>query len=266
LYEPLEAVVAVKAAVASGDVLVIEDDPSAVRLLREYLEAAGYPVRIAANGEAGLASVEEHRPAAIILDVLLPGIDGWEVLRRLKADDRTRDVPVIIVTVIEEREVGLALGATDYLVKPIQREALLHCLERYMGTGIVQGRAKRVLIVDDEATALTLIRAALEPEGYEVITAHGGRAALEWARRGQLVDLIVCDLVMPEVDGWEVIAALKRERRTSAVPIVVCTAHDLTPLQKASLNGQILGIVAKGQDARAGLLDWLSNSASALPN
>jgi CheY-like chemotaxis protein len=99
-----------------------------------------------------------------------------------------------------------------------------------------------------------------------VVTAQGGRAALDWARRGQLVDLVVCDLVMPEVDGFEVIAALKRERRTSAVPIVVCTAHDLTAEQKARLNGQILGIVAKGQDARLGLLDWLSRSAPILSN
>jgi CheY-like chemotaxis protein len=93
------------------------------------------------------------------------------------------------------------------------------------------------------------------------VTAQGGRAALDWARHGQLVDLVVCDLVMPEVDGFEVIAAFKRDRRTAMVPIVVCTAHDLTAAQKARLNGQILGIVAKGQDARLGLLDWLSRSA-----
>jgi len=258
------AVEAVQAVITSGDVLVIEDDPSAVRLLREYLEAAGYPVRVAATGETGLASVVERKPAAVILDVLLPGIDGWEVLRRLKADDRTRDIPVIIVTVVEEREVGLALGAADYLVKPIHREALLGCLARYVVSGSASGQNRRVLVVDDEAAALALIRAALEPEGYDVVTAQGGRAALDWARGDQLVDLVVCDLVMPEVDGFEVIAALKRERRTASVPIVVCTAHDLTAEQKARLNGQILGIVVKGQDARLGLLDWLSRSAPTL--
>jgi signal transduction histidine kinase/DNA-binding response OmpR family regulator len=265
--EPREAAAAVEAvhsAVSSGDVLVIEDDPSAVRLLREYLEAAGYRIRVAATGESGLASVAQQLPAAIILDVLLPGIDGWEVLRRLKADERTGDIPVIIVTVVEERGVGLALGAADYLVKPIHREALLSCLARYVTTGHGAGQQKRVLVVDDEAAALTLIRAALEPEGYAVVTAQGGRAALEWAQLGQSVDLVVCDLVMPEVDGFEVIAALKRESRTASVPIVVCTAHDLSLEQKALLNGQILGIVAKGQNARLGLLDWLSRSAPSL--
>jgi CheY-like chemotaxis protein len=260
------AVDAVQSAIASGDVLVIEDDPSAVRLLREYLEAAGYPVRVAATGESGLASVRERKPAAIILDVLLPGIDGWEVLRRLKADDGTRDIPVIIVTVVEEREVGLALGAADYLVKPIHRDALITCLARFVGTAEEPDHPRRVLVVDDEAAALALIRAALEPEGYEVVTAEGGRAALEWARDGELVDLVVCDLVMPGVDGFEVIAALKRNGRTAMVPIVVCTAHDLTADQKAQLNGQILGIVAKGQDARVGLLEWLSRSAPTLLN
>jgi CheY-like chemotaxis protein len=252
---------AVSAAVATGDILVIEDDPSAVRLLREYLEAAGYSVRVASTGETGLASVTEQAPAAVVLDVLLPGLDGWEVLRRLKANPDTQGIPVIIVTVVEEREVGLALGAADYLVKPIHRAALLSCIARYVNGGSTGGVGKRVLVVDDETATLTLMRAALEPEGYEVVTAQGGREALEWARGGELVDLVVCDLVMPDVDGFEVIATLKREARTAAVPIIVCTAHDLTMEEKARLNGHILGIVAKGQDARVGLLDWLSHSA-----
>jgi signal transduction histidine kinase/DNA-binding response OmpR family regulator len=243
---------------STGEILVIEDDPSAVRLLREYLEAAGYRVRVSPTGEVGLASAVDIRPAAIILDVLLPGIDGWEVLRRLKADERVQDIPVVMVTVVEEREVGLALGAVDYLVKPIHREALLACIGRYVANGMDE--PKRVLVVDDEPAALALIRGALEPEGVDVVTAQGGREALDWAEHGQLVDLVICDLVMPDVDGFEVIAALKANPRTAGLPIVVCTAHDLTPDQKARLNGHILGIVAKGQDARVGLLDWLEHA------
>jgi CheY-like chemotaxis protein len=161
---------------------------------------------------------------------------------------------------VEEREVGLALGAVDYLVKPIHREALLGCLARYVSTGSGLAAAKRVLVVDDEPAALALIRGALEPEGVEVVTAQGGREALAWAEHGQLVDLVICDLVMPDVDGFEVIAALKGNARTADVPIVVCTGHDITADQKHQLNGQILGIVAKGQDARAGLLDWLAHA------
>jgi signal transduction histidine kinase/CheY-like chemotaxis protein len=244
----------------AGDILVIEDDPSAVRLLREYLEGAGHRVRVAATGETGISAAASARPAAIVLDVLLPGIDGWEVLRRLKADDQLQDVPVVIVTVVEERDVGLALGAVDYLVKPIHREALLGCLARFVGPGAGRDVARRVLVVDDEPAALALIRGALEPEGVEVVTAVGGREALDWAERGELVDLVVCDLVMPDIDGFAVIAALKRNQRTASLPIVVCTAHDLSADQKARLNGNILGIVTKGQDARVGLLDWLDHA------
>ncbi len=243
-----------------GDILVIEDDPSAVRLLREYLEGAGFGVRVTSSGEMGIAAALAQRPAAIVLDVLLPGVDGWEVLRRLKADERLQDVPVVIVTVVEEREVGLALGAVDYLIKPINREALLGCLARFVSADDASGVAKRVLVVDDETAALTLISRALEPEGVVVVTAKGGREALDWAEHGQLVDLVICDLVMPDVDGFAVISALKQNPRTAALPIVVCTAHDLSFEQKERLNGKILGIVAKGQDARAGLLDWLDHA------
>ena len=252
-----------EAVTTRGDILVIEDDPSAVRLLREYLEAAGYRVRVTATGETGLAAARSERPAAIVLDVLLPGMDGWEVLRKLKADAELQDVPVVIVTVVEEREVGLALGAVDYLVKPIHREALLGCLARFVAADDSRGVAKRVLVVDDELASLAYIRGALEPEGVVVVTAHGGREALEWAETGQLVDLVVCDLVMPDIDGFEVIAALKRNERTAELPIVVCTAHDLSVEQKAKLNGKILGIVAKGQDARIGLIDWLDHAVPA---
>ncbi len=167
---------------------------------------------------------------------------------------------MVIVTVVEEREVGLALGAVDYLVKPIHREALLGCLARFVAADDVRGVAKRVLVVDDEPAALAYIRGALEPEGVVVVTAQGGREALEWAENGQLVDLVVCDLVMPDVDGFEVIAALKHNQRTAGLPIVVCTGHDLSPEQKYRLNGKILGIVTKGQDARVGLLDWLDHA------
>ncbi len=254
-----------EASVLSGgpvDLLVIEDDPGAVRLLREYLEPAGYQVRLAVDGETGLRMAREHRPSAIILDVLLPGADGWDVLRQLKVAPDTRDVPVVIVTVVDERQVGLALGAVDYLVKPIDRDALLASLARFAIAPQLPGNGRhlRVLAVDDEPTALALIRAALEPEGYEVLEAAGGREALE-RMRVELVDFVVCDLVMPDVDGFEVIARLKANPETALVPIVVCTAHDISEADKARLSGKILGIVSKGSDAREGLRRWLEQVA-----
>jgi CheY-like chemotaxis protein len=246
-------------AAMARDVLVFEDDPSAVRLLREYLQPAGYHMRVAPDGEQGLALAREHPPAAIILDMLLPAIDGWEVLRRLKADPRLRDIPVIIVTVVDEREVGLALGAVDYLVKPIQRDSLLACLDR-LGIGrVASGHQPTVLAVDDEPAGLALVRGALDGQGYSVVVATSGREAIERVQRGG-IDLVICDMVLPELDGFGVIAALKADPATTDIPILICTARDLSFEEKERLNGLILGIVTKGSGARDGLRTWLERA------
>jgi signal transduction histidine kinase/DNA-binding response OmpR family regulator len=237
-------------------ILVIEDDPSAVRLLREYLEPLGYMLRSAADGETGLAMAREHPPVAILLDVLVPRIDGWDVLRLLKADENLRDVPVVMVTVVDERDVGLALGAVDYLVKPVQRGALLASLER-LGLGPNATKVPTVLAVDDEPAALDLIDGILSGSGVDIIRASDGREAVDIARTAD-VDLVICDLIMPGLDGFGVVAELQSDVTTAAIPILICTAHDLSVEQKERLHGQILGIVAKGPTAREGLRGWLS--------
>jgi signal transduction histidine kinase/DNA-binding response OmpR family regulator len=247
---------------ASGDVLVIEDDPGAVRLLRTYLETDGYQVHVARDGEQGLAMAHERLPSAIVLDVLLPGMDGWEVLRQLKSDDALRDVPVIIVTVIDERDVGLALGAVDYFVKPIDREALLDRLSRYTFTTKVKQRTVRVLAVDDDPAALRFIETTLEQEGFEVVSRPDGRSAVEVAQDDS-IDLVICDLVMPDVDGFGVVAALKDDQRTREIPILILTAHELTSADKERLNGNILGVVQKGSAAKIGLQRWLGTATGA---
>ena len=243
-----------------GDVLVVEDDPSAVRLLREYLEPAGYAVRVAPDADNGLRMAAEQRPAAILLDVLLPTVDGWEALRRLKANSALRDIPVIMLTVVDERDVGLALGAVDYLVKPIQRAALLASLARFAPRPTSTGLPLRVLAIDDEPAALDLIRSTIEPAGFAVRGVTTGREALDIVNRERF-DLIICDLVMPELDGFDVIAALKADSRTAHIPILVCTARDLSDGDKERLNGQILGIASKGTDGRDGLRAWLDRAA-----
>jgi signal transduction histidine kinase/CheY-like chemotaxis protein len=236
------------------DVLVIEDDPSAIRLRRAYLEPAGYGLRVAASGETGLAAARARRPAAIVLDVLLPGVDGWEVLRRLKADVDLASIPVIIVTVVDERELGLALGAVDYIVKPIRRDALLASLARHVRGGT--NERPRVLAVDDDPAALEVLRAALEPEGFDVQTTTNASDAFELLT-SRAFDLVVSDVVMPEMDGFELARRLKADERTAAIPILLCTAHDLSASDKERLNGQIIGIASKGTAAREGLLRWL---------
>jgi len=239
-----------------GSVLVIEDDPSAVRLLRAYLAPEGYTVRVAADGEHGLDDARAEAPTAILLDVLLPGIDGWEVLRRLKADPVLRDVPVAIVTVVDEKDVGLALGAVDYLLKPIDRDALLVSLGRLTFTTKMQTRTVRILAVDDEPAALDELEGTLRPAGFEVLRASGGRTGVDRAR-DERPDLVICDLVMPGLDGFGVVGELKSDPATADIPIIILTGHDLSAADKHRLNGKVLGIVSKGPDAQEGLRAWL---------
>ena len=237
-------------------VLIIEDEPSAARLLRTYAESMDVEVAVANDGEKGILIARERLPEAVVLDVLLPGIDGWEVLRDLKSDPSTRNIPVIIVTIVDERDVGLALGAVDYFVKPVDRAALIDRLSRLTLTSKVEQREVRVLAVDDDPTAVAMVEAALRPEGFTVVPAYDGRQALDLARQ-QPPDLVICDLLMPDLDGFGVVAALKAEPRTQEVPIIVLTAHELSPQEKSRLNGKILGVVGKGDVAAAGLRDWL---------
>ncbi|MGP1674437.1 MAG: response regulator, partial [Candidatus Limnocylindrales bacterium] len=245
---------------AGGDhpdyVLVIEDEPSSSRLLQTYLADAGYQVKLATDGERGLAMATAERPGAIVLDVLLPRMDGWEVLRRLKSDPGLRDVPVIIVTVVDERGVGLALGAVDYLVKPIDPDALLARLGRYRFTAKVKTHSMRVIAIDDDPSALEVVAHTLEPLGFAVHQASSGQDGIRLAMQDP-PDLVICDLVMPQMDGFEVIALLHDHPSTVDTPILVLTAHDLSAADKARLNGSVLGIAAKGDAGTDGLGAWL---------
>ncbi len=243
-------------------VLVIEDDPGAVRLLRTYLEGEGYHVEVATDGEAGIAAARANPPGAIILDVLLPGIDGWEVLRRLKVDPALRDVPVMVATVVDERNVAMNLGAVDYFVKPVRREALLARLATYTFTTKVKERNVRVLVIDDELVARDLVANALRPEGFEVVTAASGREGLALARERQ-PDLVICDLIMPEMDGFEVVNRLAESDMPKDVPILILTGQDLTAADRERLNGKVAAVMAKDGDPRPALASWLRRAAAA---
>jgi signal transduction histidine kinase/DNA-binding response OmpR family regulator len=240
------------------DILLIEDEASSARLLQTYLTKAGHAVRVASDGESGLTLARAHRPAAIVLDILLPGIDGWEVLRQLKSDEMLRDVPVIIATVVDERGVGLALGAVDYLVKPVDPKALLDRLGRYTFTTKVKTRAMSVLAIDDDPLALDIVEKTLAPLGFKVSRASSGQEGIELAM-SLGADLVICDLMMPVVDGFEVISQLRASAATASIPILVLTAHDLTSADKARLNGRVLGIATKGDSGVNGLSQWLTS-------
>jgi PAS domain S-box-containing protein len=223
-------------------VLVVEDDPHMAELTRDYLEAAGYRVAHAGDGDVVTQRVAELSPDAITLDVLLPGRDGLAVLRALKADPRSAAIPVLMMSIVDERVRGLALGAFDWLLKPVRREALVAAIQRAV-TGAA-ARHPTVLAIDDDPGALDIITAIIEGAGFRAVTTTDARHGLE------LADLdppaaIILDLVMPGLSGFELVAALRERPATCAVPIIVFSARDLDAAERTRLEQQVLQILSK---------------------
>ncbi len=238
-------------------VLVVEDDPAAADLLRVYLDGAGFGVAVTPSGRVALEWAAELNPSAIVLDILLPDIDGWEVLQHLKRNAETQGIPVLVVSVVDDRPLGLALGAVDYFVKPIARDSLLEAIGRLTFTTKVQTRVVTALVIDGDPAAEARYRGLLEPEGFRVISARDGASGGERARELQ-PDLILLDVLLPDIDGFEVVARLKGDPLTSAIPIWVTTPSDLRPEDKARLNGNVLGVAERGEAAMEALRGWLN--------
>ena len=232
-------------------ILVAEDNEQAAQLLGIYLTEAGYQVEYATNGEEAITKAAEVHPFAITLDVLLPKKDGWQVLREMKTQPNLRSIPVIIVSVTEERQLAFGLGAVDHLVKPIDRETLLASL-RSLRLPSRDG-SPRVLVVDDDPQTVRLLSTVLTNDGYEVLKVYGGSEAIETAI-SQSPDLIILDMMMPKVDGFQVIQRLTGDPRTRDIPIVICTALDLTDEDRDRLNGQIQSIIQKTGNVKEELL------------
>jgi CheY-like chemotaxis protein len=200
---------------------------------------------VARDGEEGLARARELRPTAIVLDILLPRLDGWDVLARAKADPAIADIPIVVVSMLDERGKGFALGAADYLVKPVQREALLGTLRRVARPMGGRNGHARVLAIDDDPLALELIQAVLGPEGYEVLKASSGQEGVRVARR-EHPGLVILDLLMPGLDGFAVVERLRGDPATASIPIVILTSRGMDPEERARLNGQISHLARKG--------------------
>ena len=238
--------VAERAAPIVGTVLVIDDEAAIRDLMQRYLAKEGFRVVAAAGGEEGLRLARELRPDAITLDVMMPGLDGWAVLTALKADPSVADIPVIMLTIVDDKNLGYALGAADYLTKPIERDRLLAVVRTHR-------RDHPVLVVDDDATLRQLLRRMLEPEGYTVVEAENGRVALD-RLRGVAPSVVLLDLMMPEMDGFEFVAEFRRHEAWRAIPIVVITARDLSRDDRERLNGYVEKILQKGAHGRDELL------------
>jgi signal transduction histidine kinase/CheY-like chemotaxis protein len=200
-------------------VLLIEDDTQSAELVHTQLSAAGYRLDIAGSGETGLLRAGAHPPDAIVLDVTLPGIDGWEVIRRLKGDPRLADIPVFFVSILDERQLGLSLGATDYFVKPVEPAALVSALART----IAARSTPRVLVLDHDEDARRSIEHGLRAGGADVVSCGDSQDGLALSRAGRF-DLIVCDLQMPDVDGFSLMAAIEQDPATGNTPVVGLSA------------------------------------------
>jgi CheY-like chemotaxis protein len=240
-------------------VVVVEDDRRSFDLLRAYLEAAGVRVVGARDGEEGLDTVRRLNPAGVILDILLPGIDGWEVLAQLKADPRTAPIPVIVVSMLDERGRGFALGAAEYLVKPVGKEQLLAAVYR---AAAMPEREHTVVAIDDDPLAIELARVNLEPAGWTVLGAASGQEGLALVRERQ-PSVVLLDLLMPGMDGFEVVEALRKEPATKTIPVVILTSKSMTQQDKQRLHGRITYVARKTEfdlSGLAGLLRWASTS------
>jgi PAS domain S-box-containing protein len=237
-------------------VLVVEDNPQASELLSRYLDSGGFRVEIARTGTEALVKARELKPMAVTLDILLPEIDGWEVLTRLKQDEATRNIPVVIASVVDNHGLGHALGAIDYFVKPVERQALLSRLGRYTFTTSAGQGETRILLVDDEPANLDYLESVLEPAGFTVLRASGGKEGIDLARARQ-PHLLLLDLMMPEVTGFDVVEAMRNDESTRSIPIMVLTAKELTDEDKKQLNGSVAAVFARGSLAGAELVDWL---------
>ncbi|HEX8627133.1 MAG TPA: response regulator [Catenuloplanes sp.] len=204
-----------------GRVLVVEDDPHAAELLGTHLRTAGYQVDVAASGEDGLAGLDSHRPDAILLDVELPGMDGWEVIRRLKAEPRLAGIPVLFTTVVDDRQAGLALGAVDYFVKPLDHGGLLASLARHLRRRAPTG-APSVLVVDHDQAVRASVERNLRAAGADVTVCADGREGLRLSHQRHF-DLIVCDLQAPDDGRFSLLAAIEDDPTTRNIPVVGLT-------------------------------------------
>ena len=233
-------------------VLVIEDDTRAATMIVGHLEGQGYRVELARSAEEGLHMAGQLLPSVIVLDIILPGIDGWDMLLKMKENEAARNIPVVIVSVTDERRRGFALGASQVLTKPVDPDELIAAVASIDLNGH-GGPGTKVLVVDDDPKAVTLVSKHLEASGFEPVGAYGGAEALDLAR-GQSPALIILDLMMPTISGFDVVRALRADPTTADIPIIVLTAKLLTAEDRSILGSQVQQVLEKAEFLPASLL------------
>jgi signal transduction histidine kinase/CheY-like chemotaxis protein len=227
---------------STGTILVVDDDLAGSELIGRTLAGEGFQVVPAAGGNEGLRLARELHPDLILLDVLMPSVDGWAVLSELKQDLALADIPVVMISVTRDKTLGFAVGAADYLVKPVERETLLRTVEKYLGLS----SERPILVVDDDATTRSMLRRQLARHGWKVVEAANGADGLERVDEVRPA-LVLLDLMMPQMDGFAFLAALNGRRLLdAALPVVVLTAKELTLGERKILAGYVDTVIQKG--------------------
>ncbi len=247
-FEPIASQRPVPAGPANT-ILVIDDDPAVGDLLQRALRREGFRVVLAPNGPEGLRLAKEIHPDAITLDVMMPSMDGWSVLSRLKADPGLATIPVIMLTMVDDRNLGYILGASDYLTKPVDRNLLVAILNKYRRDKATCA----ALIVEDDTGTREILRRALEKEGWAVNEAENGQIGLERLAE-RLPQLILLDLMMPMMDGFDFVSEIRKHDIWRKIPVVVVTAKDITPEDRKRLNGYVELILQKSAYSREQLI------------
>ncbi len=239
---------------ADGDlsgktVLIVDDDPTVHDVLRATIAKEGYRLLHAYDGVQALEIARSERPDVITLDVMMPKLDGWSVLGKLKSDPALAPIPVIMLTIVDERTMGYSLGASEYMTKPVDRNRLIELLRRFAATT----REAVVLVVDDSADVRAVVRSTVEKAGLKAVEAENGQAALDWLKKNPKPALVLLDLMMPVMDGFAFLDRVKDAPELAKVPIVVLTAKDLTEAERRVINERTLLVLTKGAQPLASL-------------
>jgi len=237
-------------------ILVAEDNLQAAQLLAIHLMDAGYNVVVARDGEEAVKKAREVKPFAITLDVMLPKKDGWQVLQELKNLAETENIPVIIVSIVDECDIGFSLGAVGYLVKPIDKKQLLQSLEELDLPAKENGAPLKILVIDDQPEDIKLIETVLSSEGFEILEALSGVEGVDKAVN-EKPDLIILDLIMPDMSGFDVVNRIRESTEAMEIPIIICSAKDISAEEREILNGKIQSVVRKGDVAKSELLSTI---------
>ena len=231
-------------------VLSIDDDPTIHDLLTRFLNKEGFKVEVALSGEEGIRLAKKLHPQVILLDVLMPNMDGWAVLSALKSDGDIATIPVIMMTIVDDKNLGFTLGASDYICKPVDWNHLLTMVKKYRGIQVPSS----ALVVEDDADSREMLSRVLVKDGWSVDEAENGRVALKSISQHR-PDIILLDLMMPDIDGFEFLAKLREREQWRSIPVIVVTGKDLTEEDHMKLNSNVARIVKKGSFNRQSLLN-----------